>query len=180
MRRDEHGNLWCDSEYGIEVCVSLFMRRVATIAEMRFFAGLLSFIKVDGITSPGHLLFTAQGANLVVAAQITIGSTRADFVLGVRDREGSCYGRLLVEIDDPSHWRDPEKAAADRVRDRYNLGHSRRPTMRFSNEEVIADPKVCARQALSYCVDEFFLESTREEPESNPSLGAPSTGEAPN
>lgn len=54
---------------------------------------------------------------------------------------------LAVEVDDPGHWRDPVKAAADRSRDRLLLSMGI-ATVRVSNDEVRRDPGAVAEEVM--------------------------------
>lgn len=183
MAKDDWGNWWCDEEFSREQAIARFMRRVSTVAEMRFFLGLLENVEVVGLTAVGYLMFDIDGARLIVCAQRVVEEVRVDFILGVRVRERHPKGCLFVEIDDPSHWRDPVKAASDRVRDRRHLRATHMPTMRFSNEEVTGNPSACAVEALEYCVTQFELEQegmTAIHPPPEVTGATSSTAEAPN
>jgi hypothetical protein len=129
--------------------IAAFVRNVGSISEVRFALGIAELAEDIFACRPGDFSFYYQGSNLRVRSQVSSDQGRIDFAFY---GDGWLPHRLLllVEIDDPSHWRDQYKAAADRVRDRNHLLQLDVPTIRFSNEEAQAIDS--ARAALNYAV----------------------------
>lgn len=158
------------SEADSELDACTFVSRTTTFAESRFALGVcLEGYHVS--ECPGGLYVETPSQGFIIDTQVVAGSARYDFVFFEADKDLR-RGRaiLVVEIDDPSHWRDPNKSVADKVRDRVTLRSSSAPTMRFSNDELSgAGFRLCAREALLYV--HRFLEEREGIGQSNFSSG---------
>lgn len=130
------------------VVASEFVLRQTTLAEARFALGVIAVASEIYDWKEEALALEYEGVNEIeLRSQVAVGGCRIDFVF-YREQVPP-LPVLVVEIDDPSHWRDAQKAAADRARDRRHLATGV-PTMRFSNDEICDDPIAAAKQALQY------------------------------
>lgn len=114
-----------------------FLRSCATIAETRFAMALIGVCSVEGLDSNGLSLshdgeFGYLEVSLRCQVQLLPG-TRSDFA--VYDG-GSCVA--VIEIGDPTHWRDESKADADRMRDLRVLAEHGVHTVRVTNARAMA------------------------------------------
>lgn len=93
-----------------------------------------------------------RGWMLFLGKQVRFGEYRADFVIGcatASDSEPPPF-KIIVEVDGPEHD-DRKRSALDRRRDRFfalNAFH----VVRFTNEEVFADPYRCAQEVLELAI----------------------------
>lgn len=117
-----------------------FLRRCATIAETRFAMGLIEACSVDRLEDGSlSLSHEGEGAYFSIQCQVSLlPDTRSDFVI----RSGGTLV-AVVEVDDPTHWRDEGKADADRLRDLRMLSECGIPTIRVTNARAMGmDPEV--------------------------------------
>lgn len=148
-------------EHAGRMAALIFVQSATTRAEMVLAASLMALAAVvepqdsrsfEGLSPDGWTrVWFGQCENYAgIKAQFSVlPNTRSDFA--VRVAPGLPWGRgLLVEVDDPSHWRSEEKSVADKVRDRAAalLGWA---TMRFSNQEVLSDPTGAAGAIRDWC-----------------------------
>lgn len=133
--------------------ISAFLATVSTVAELRFALGVIEeSLQIRQYANECGLRFDANGAwgDLAIKSQVTKEGFRSDFVFQDFTVFKGWHPILIVEIDDPSHWKLPGKAQGDRVRDRLFLVRGGVPTMRFSNEEVMSQRNSCVREVFGF------------------------------
>lgn len=127
-----------------------FFSRIKTPSELRFARALEAQAEeVYEQEVSGELSFAYDNSIFILKSQFrTTETKRADFAIFRDGREPQAI--VMVEIDDPSHWKEKWKESSDRVRDRETALRWLVPTMRFTNSEVGRDPMACALEVLKF------------------------------
>lgn len=145
--------------------ISGFLRRCSTLAETRFALALLegtTFV-ADTDEEDGIALSVWHGpeaeetqSDVEARCQVCVlAGTRSDFLLTVL--YGNFKRHVVVEIDDPSHWKDDTKAAEDRARDLAILGLGI-PTVRLTNAQAMQLDRAGAARILTAARATFRVE----------------------